>query len=105
MSSGRALAAAAFALSAIVVAPVTALACAAGGAGVAGAGQAGSLGSFDFHGVTYVAMAAFLVLAGQLAIPLVVTMRRRQRKVTPQLSPDGLYWWDGRVWRPRPGPG
>ena len=85
-----------------LAAPVTAFACAAGGAGVAGGGQANSLGSFDFHGVIYVAVAGFLVLAAQLAIPIAVTMRRRQQAMTPvaQLSPDGMYWWDGRAWRP-----
>ncbi len=92
-------------------APVNALACsgaiAAGGGGspTSGGGTANPFGSMTGPAASYAAAGfLFLVAIVLVAIALAVAMRRRQPAWTlaAQVSPDGMYWWDGTSWRPIP---
>jgi hypothetical protein len=53
-----------------------------------------------------VAGALFIALALGIAVTILLLTRRRGPKApaggSPLISPDGAYWWDGRMWRPRP---
>ena len=50
------------------------------------------------------ALFLFLVAVVLLAVALAVAVRRHQPPWTlaAQVSPDGMYWWDGTSWRPIP---
>ncbi len=65
-------------------------------------GQAGSTSVFGCDATTYGIVFGFLLLAAvcTLAVALWATLRIPRRAFTPQLSPDGRYWWDGSAWRP-----
>lgn len=91
------------ALSLALLSPLNAVACAGGGSAVAsGGGVPNPIGSFGAQPSTYAAAfgVLFLLVAGQLAIPLLVFMRRRRQAGMPvaQLSPDARFWWDGATW-------
>jgi hypothetical protein len=96
----------AFALPTALLAPINALACGTNSAASTGSGGASPFGLTDGHMALYVGVAALLFLMAQLAIPLVVTMRRKPASLLSgvQVSPDGRYWWDGFAWRPVPEP-
>ena len=96
----------AFALPTALLAPINALACGTNSAASTGSGGASPFGLTDGHMALYVGVAALLFLMAQLAIPLVVTMRRKPAPLLRgvQVSPDGRYWWDGFAWRPVPEP-
>ena len=96
----------AVALATALPAPINALACGTNSAASSGSGGASRFGVTDGHMALYVGVSALLFLMGQLAIPLVVTMRRKQTALLGgvQVSTDGRYWWDGFAWRPVPEP-
>jgi hypothetical protein len=96
----------ALALATALPAPINALACGTNSAASSGSAGASPFGLTDGHMALYVGVAALLFLMAQLAIPLVVTMRRKQTSLLGgvQVSPDGRYWWDGFAWRPVPEP-
>jgi hypothetical protein len=95
----------ALALASALLAPINALACGTNSAASTGSGGASPFGLTDGHMALYVGVAALLFLMAQLAIPLLVTMRRKPALLRGvQVSPDGRYWWDGFAWRPVPEP-
>jgi hypothetical protein len=95
-----------------LLSPVGALACSGGTTtGIASGGsQPGPFSPFGPIGgdpTAFVILSSFVVLSGAavLAIALAKTLRRPQPAPTAQfsadsLSPDGLFWWNGVVWRP-----
>ena len=66
-----------------------------------GSSQAASSSLFGADATTYGIVFGFLLLAAvcTLAVTLWATLRIRRPAFTPQLSPDGRYWWDGSAWR------
>lgn len=57
------------------------------------------------HPLWILMMLGFLVVAVGAVVGVILVATSRARPATGvQYSPDGLWWWDGREWKPAPRP-